>query len=173
MSEGAREVVLGRIRRALADVPESERPEDVPVVRHYRAGGIPPAGSVEVVDLFAERLADYGAAVRLVTDEAAAITTAIAIVVIVLDNGQYGTIRMHQERDYPGRVVGTQLVNPDFALYARAFGGHGERVERTEEFAPAFERAVASGKPAILHCLLDPRAQSHARDFLPAAVAAE
>lgn len=78
MSEGAREVVLGRIRRALADVPESERPEDVPVVRHYRAGGIPPAGSVEVVDLFAERLADYGAAVRLVTDEAAAITTAIA-----------------------------------------------------------------------------------------------
>ncbi|KQK27690.1 thiamine pyrophosphate-binding protein [Bosea thiooxidans] len=104
---------------------------------------------------------------------ATAVQYGAAIVVIVLDNGQYGTIRMHQERDYPGRVVGTQLVNPDFALYARAFGGHGERVERTEEFAPAFERAVASGKPAILHCLLDPRAQSHARDFVPAAVAAE
>ena len=90
-----------------------------------------------------------------------------AIIVIVVDNSQYGTIRMHQERDYPGRVVGTQLQNPDFALYARAFGGHGERVERTEEFAPAFERALASGKPAILHCLLDPRAQSHAKDFVP------
>lgn len=97
---------------------------------------------------------------------------AAAIIVIVVDNAQYGTIRMHQERDYPGRVVGTQLQNPDFALYARAFGGHGERVERTEEFAPAFERALASGKPAILHCLLDPRAQSHAKDFVPQLVAA-
>lgn len=92
-----------------------------------------------------------------------------AIIVIVVDNSQYGTIRMHQERDYPGRVVGTQLRNPDFAAMAIAFGGHGERVERTEDFAPAFERAVASGKPAILHCRLDPRAQSHARDFTPAA----
>jgi acetolactate synthase I/II/III large subunit len=97
---------------------------------------------------------------------------AAAIIVIVIDNAQYGTIRMHQERDYPGRVVGTQLQNPDFALYAKAFGGHGERVERTEEFAPAFERALASGKPAILHCLLDPRAQSHAKDFVPQQVAA-
>lgn len=92
-----------------------------------------------------------------------------AIIVIVLDNSQYGTIRMHQERDYPGRVVGTQLRNPDFAAMAIAFGGHGERVERTEDFAPAFERAIASGKPAILHCKLDPRAQSHARDFTPTA----
>jgi acetolactate synthase I/II/III large subunit len=93
-----------------------------------------------------------------------------AVIVVVIDNGQYGTIRMHQEREYPGRVVGTQLQNPDFALYAKAFGGHGERVERTEEFAPAFERALASGKPAILHCLLDPRAISVARDFVPGKV---
>jgi acetolactate synthase-1/2/3 large subunit len=91
-----------------------------------------------------------------------------ALIVIVVDNGQYGTIRMHQERDYPGRVVGTQLSNPDFALYAKAFGGHGERVERTEDFAPAFERALASGKPSILHCLLDPRAISVSKDFVPA-----
>jgi acetolactate synthase I/II/III large subunit len=90
-----------------------------------------------------------------------------ALIVIVIDNGQYGTIRMHQERDYPGRVVGTQLKNPDFALYAKAFGGHGERVERTEEFAPAFERALASGKPSILHCLVDPRAMSVGKDFVP------
>jgi acetolactate synthase-1/2/3 large subunit len=98
---------------------------------------------------------------------ATAVQYGAAIVVVVVDNAQYGTIRMHQERDYPGRVVGTQLQNPDFALYAKAFGGHGERVERTEDFAPAFERALASGKPAILHCMLDQRAQSHARDFMP------
>ncbi|MBV7484006.1 thiamine pyrophosphate-binding protein [Bordetella sp. BOR01] len=100
---------------------------------------------------------------------ATAVQYQAAIIVIVLDNSQYGTIRMHQERDYPGRIVGTQLRNPDFAAMAVAFGGHGERVERTEDFAPAFERAVASGKPAILHCRLDPRAQSHARDFAPSA----
>ncbi|VIO72612.1 Acetolactate synthase isozyme 2 large subunit [Bradyrhizobium ivorense] len=89
------------------------------------------------------------------------------LIVVVIDNAQYGTIRMHQERDYPGRVVGTQLKNPDFALYAKAFGGHGERVERTEDFAPAFERALASGKPAILHCLVDQRALSVGKDFAP------
>jgi acetolactate synthase I/II/III large subunit len=89
------------------------------------------------------------------------------LIVVVVDNAQYGTIRMHQERDYPGRVVGTQLKNPDFALYAKAFGGHGERVERTEDFAPAFERALASGKPAILHCLVDQRALSVGKDFVP------
>jgi len=100
---------------------------------------------------------------------ATAVQYQAAIIVIVLDNSQYGTIRMHQERDYPGRVVGTQLRNPDFAAMAVAFGGHGERVERTDDFAPAFERALASGKPAILHCRLDPRAQSHARDFTPQA----
>ena len=70
----------------------------------------------------------------------------------------YGTIRMHQERRYPGRVSATSLRNPDFAAYARAFGGHGETVETTAEFAPAFERAVASGKPAILHVKVDPEA---------------
>ncbi|WP_050404668.1 thiamine pyrophosphate-binding protein [Bradyrhizobium embrapense] len=93
------------------------------------------------------------------------------LIVVVIDNAQYGTIRMHQERDYPGRVVGTQLKNPDFALYAKAFGGHGERVERTEDFAPAFERALASGKPAILHCLVDQRALSVGKDFVPAQAA--
>jgi len=80
------------------------------------------------------------------------------LVAIVIDNGQYGTIRMHQEREYPGRVVGTQLRNPDFAAYARAFGGHGETVLATEEFEPAFERALASGLPAILHVKVDPEA---------------
>ena len=82
----------------------------------------------------------------------------LPIVVIVVDNGMYGTIRMHQERDYPGRVVATGLKNPDFAALARAYGGHGETVRETSEFAPAFERAVASGKPAILHLFLDQQA---------------
>src|SRR5690349_15240367 len=80
------------------------------------------------------------------------------IIVLVVNNGMYGTIRMHQEREYPGRVSGTELANPDFAAYARAFGGHGETVERTADFAPAFQRAQASGKPAIVHVKTDPEA---------------
>ena len=79
-------------------------------------------------------------------------------VAVVVNNGLYGTIRMHQEREYPGRVYGTELRNPDFAAYARAFGGHGETVERTAEFAPAFERAAASGKPALIELRIDPDA---------------
>jgi acetolactate synthase-1/2/3 large subunit len=89
---------------------------------------------------------------------ATAVQYDLPVIVVVVDNGMYGTIRMHQEREYPGRVSGTQLRNPDFAAYARAFGGHGESVTKTEEFAPAFERAVASGKPAILHVKIDPEA---------------
>jgi acetolactate synthase-1/2/3 large subunit len=76
----------------------------------------------------------------------------------VVDNGMYGTIRMHQEREYPTRVHGTELKNPDFAAYARAFGGHGETVERTEDYAAAFERAVAAAKPAIIHVKTDAEA---------------
>jgi acetolactate synthase I/II/III large subunit len=83
-------------------------------------------------------------------------------VALVVNNGLYGTIRMHQEREYPGRVFGTELKNPDFAAYARAFGGHGETVERTADFAPAFKRASASGKPAIIELKLDPEAISPA-----------
>jgi len=89
---------------------------------------------------------------------ATAVQYGLPIIVLVVDNGMYGTIRMHQEREYPGRVSATQLRNPDFAAYARAFGGHGETVEATAEFLPAFERAVASGKPAILHVKVDPEA---------------
>jgi acetolactate synthase-1/2/3 large subunit len=81
-----------------------------------------------------------------------------AIVVLVVNNGMYGTIRMHQEREFPARVSGTELKNPDFAAYARAFGGHGEAVERTADFAPAFQRALASGKPAVVELRIDPDA---------------
>jgi acetolactate synthase-1/2/3 large subunit len=80
------------------------------------------------------------------------------VIALVVNNGMYGTIRMHQEREYPSRVYGTELKNPDFAAYARAFGGHGELVETTDQFAPAFERASRSGKPAIIELRLDPEA---------------
>lgn len=91
---------------------------------------------------------------------ATAVQYGLAFTTVLLDNAMYGTIRMHQERDYPGRVSATALQNPDFKAYAQAFGGHGERVERTEDFAPALARARASGKPAIVHCLIDPQAIS-------------
>jgi acetolactate synthase-1/2/3 large subunit len=81
-----------------------------------------------------------------------------AVVVLVVDNGMYGTIRMHQEREYPGRAVGTSLTNPDFAAYAASFGAHAELVERTVEFEPALDRALAAGRPALLHLRLDPEA---------------
>ncbi|MGO9485651.1 MAG: thiamine pyrophosphate-binding protein [Rhodomicrobium sp.] len=77
---------------------------------------------------------------------------------IVVNNGMYGTIRMHQERQFPGRVYGSDLHNPDFAAYARAFGGFGAHVEKTEEFAGAFEAARSSGLPAVLELRLDPEA---------------
>ncbi|WP_298984788.1 thiamine pyrophosphate-binding protein [uncultured Roseibium sp.] len=80
------------------------------------------------------------------------------IIVLVVDNGMYGTIRMHQERTYPGRPSATKLVNPDFADLAKSYGAFGETVETTAEFGPAFERARASGQPAFLHLKLDPEA---------------
>jgi acetolactate synthase-1/2/3 large subunit len=89
---------------------------------------------------------------------ATAVQYGLAIVFVVIDNGMYGTIRMHQERNYPGRVSGTDLVNPDFAALARAFGAHGETVVSTDQFAPAFERALAAGGPSLLHVALDPQA---------------
>lgn len=89
---------------------------------------------------------------------ATAVQYKLPIIVIVVDNGLYGTIRMHQEREFPGRPSGTGLINPDFAALARAYGGHGETVVTTDEFMPAFDRATASGKPAIIHVKLDPKA---------------
>ena len=82
------------------------------------------------------------------------------MIFLVVNNSMYGTIRMHQERAYPGRVWGTDLSNPDFAAYARAFGAHGEAVARTEDFAPAFERALAAGTPALIELRQDPEALS-------------
>jgi acetolactate synthase-1/2/3 large subunit len=91
---------------------------------------------------------------------ATAVQYELPIMVIIHDNGMYGTIRAHQEREFPGRVIGTALRNPDFAAYARAFGGFGATIERTEDFAAAFKAARESGKPSILHLKADPEAIS-------------
>ena len=80
------------------------------------------------------------------------------IIAIVVNNAMFGTIRMHQEREYPGRVSATGLENPDFAALARAYGAHGETVCETGEFAPAFERALAAGRPGLIEIRLDPEA---------------
>jgi len=86
---------------------------------------------------------------------AIAVQYRLPIVVLIFDNGVYGTIRMHQEREFPGRRIATDLVNPDFSAYARAFGGFGATVERTEDFAGAFAAAIASGLPSIVHVKFD------------------
>jgi len=78
------------------------------------------------------------------------------VLVLVVNNGMYGTIRMHQERRFPGRVSGTGLAGPDFVALAQSFGAHAERVETTEDFAPAFERALAAGRSAVLELRVDP-----------------
>jgi acetolactate synthase-1/2/3 large subunit len=91
---------------------------------------------------------------------ATAVQEELAIVVIVVNNGMYGTIRGFQERAYPGRPFGTTLRNPDFAALARACGAHGETIERTEQFLPALERALAAGRPALLELRVDGEAIS-------------
>lgn len=87
-----------------------------------------------------------------------AVQFGLPIITIVVNNGMYGTIRMHQERRYPGRISATELVNPDFVMLAKAYGCHAELVTQTEEFGPAFERAAASGKAALIEIRIDPEA---------------
>ncbi len=91
---------------------------------------------------------------------ATAVQYGAAIVVLVFDNGMYGTIRMHQEREYPGRTIGTDLKNPDFVALARAYGALGFHVKRTEDFASAFEEALRAKRPALIHISVDPEAIS-------------
>jgi len=88
---------------------------------------------------------------------ATAVQYGVDVVALVVDNGAYGTIRMHQERDYPGHTIATDLRNPDFVAFAHSFGAWGERVETTEQFPAALERARAAGRPALLHLITDLR----------------
>jgi acetolactate synthase-1/2/3 large subunit len=93
---------------------------------------------------------------------ATAMRTGANLLILVIDNASYGTIRMHQERDYPERLSGTDLVNPDFAALARAYGAWAETVERTQDFAPALARAQAQRGVKLLHLKTDVEVISHA-----------
>ena len=122
--------------------------------------GIPAAVAAKVVHPEREVVCVSGDGDFLMSGHelAAAVQEGLPIVVLVVNNSMYGTIRMHQERLFPGRVVGTDLVNPDFAAWARAFGAHGEVVVRSEDFPPAFERARREKRPALLELRVDPEA---------------
>jgi len=96
---------------------------------------------------------------------ATAVQYRLAIVIIVVNNNMLGTIRMHQEQRFPGRVIGTELVNPDFCALARAYGAHAERVEKTEEFLPALNRALAEPLPALIELTHDPDTISPTRSL--------
>jgi acetolactate synthase-1/2/3 large subunit len=138
--------------------------------RKYQTQAAPTSGSmgyglpaaVAAKQLFPERevicFAGDGCFMMHGQEFATAVRHNLPIITIVINNGIYGTIRMHQERDYPNRVSATSLANPDFADLARAYGGHGETVKETGDFAGAFKRARASGKPSIIEIRLDEEA---------------
>ncbi|HWE46887.1 MAG TPA: thiamine pyrophosphate-binding protein [Caulobacteraceae bacterium] len=119
--------------------------------------GVPAAVAMQAIDRSRTVVSINGDGDFLMNGQefATAVQYNLPIVVLVFDNSVYGTIRMHQERAYPGRVSATTLKNPDFAAYARAFGGFGATVERTEDFPAAFDAARASGLPSIIHVKFD------------------
>jgi len=120
--------------------------------------GLPAALAAKVVHPRRTVVAVAGDGDFLMTAQelATAVQHRLEVVVLVVNNGRYGTIRMHQERAYPGRVIGTELQNPDFAALARAYGAAGEPVADTAAFPAAFERALAAGRPALLDLRVDP-----------------
>jgi acetolactate synthase-1/2/3 large subunit len=138
--------------------------------RHYASQLAPIAGSmgygvpaaIAAKRLMPERtvIAFAGDGDFLMTGQelATAMQYELPIIIVIADNGMYGTIRMHQERHYPARVIGTELKNPDFAALARAYGAFGALVEKTADFTAAFDAALASGKPAVIHLKVNPQA---------------
>ena len=136
--------------------------------RHFKSQLAPTSGAmgygvpaaIAAKSLYPERtvvaFAGDGCFMMSSQELATAMQYALPVIFIVVNNGIYGTIRMHQEREYPARVVGTTLTNPDFAAYASSFGAFGAVVKATEDFAPAFEEACASGLPAVIEIRLSP-----------------
>jgi acetolactate synthase-1/2/3 large subunit len=130
--------------------------------RHFRSQVAPTSGAmgygvpaaIAAKSLYPDRVvvafAGDGCFMMSSQELATAMQYKLAVIFVVVNNQQYGTIRMHQERHYPNRVHGTALTNPDFTAYARAFGAHGELVESTAQFMPAFERAVKTGLPSVI-----------------------
>jgi acetolactate synthase-1/2/3 large subunit len=119
--------------------------------------GVPAAVAAKVLDPRRTVVACVGDGGFGMTGQelATAVRHGAAPVILVFNNAMYGTIRMHQERAYPGRVIGTGLTNPDFAALARAHGAHGETVTRTDEVAPALDRAFSSGTAAVIELRYD------------------
>jgi acetolactate synthase-1/2/3 large subunit len=119
--------------------------------------GVPAAVAAKITAPEREVVAVAGDGDFLMTAQelATAAQYGAAVIFVVVDNGAYGTIRMHQERDYPGRVMATDLSNPDFVAYAGAFGAWGARVDDTAAFPAALEAARAAGRPALIHLVTD------------------
>jgi acetolactate synthase-1/2/3 large subunit len=121
------------------------------------------AAKLRYPDRAAVAFAGDGCFLMTAQELATAVQYGLPIVVIIADNGMYGTIRMHQEKTFPGRVSGTNLVNPDFAAFARSFGAFGARVEETDQFDAVFDEALACGRPAVISLKLDPQALTPAK----------
>ena len=138
--------------------------------RQYRTELAPTCGSmgyglpaaVAAAELYRDRqvicFAGDGCFMMTCQEFATAVQYGLKLVVILVNNGMYGTIRMHQERHYPGRVLGTDLINPDFAAMARAMGGFGDTVTKTEEFADVFAKALDYPGPSLIEIRIDPEA---------------
>ena len=124
--------------------------------------GLPAAIAAKIAhpELPVVAFAGDGCLMMTVQELATAVQYRLPVITIVANNGMYGTIRMHQERTYPSRVVGTTLVNPDFAALARSFGGHGETVTETGQFEEAFRRCLDQRVPSVIELKLDPDALS-------------
>ena len=124
--------------------------------------GVPSAVAAKVVhpDRVVVSMNGDGCFMMCGQELATAVQHGLDPIFLIVNNGMYGTIRMHQERAYPTRVIATDLVNPDFVKYAEAFGAHGELVERTEDFEPALDRALAAGRAAVVELRVDPESLS-------------
>lgn len=116
------------------------------------------AAKLEHPDRTVIALAGDGCLMMTAQELATAAHYGLAIIVLVVNNGMYGTIRMHQEKHYPGRVLGTSLTNPDFAQFVQSFGGFGQRVERTHDFRAAFKAALASQTLSLIDLSVSPNA---------------
>jgi acetolactate synthase I/II/III large subunit len=140
--------------------------------KHFRSQLAPTSGAmgygvpaaIAAKSMYPERavvaLAGDGCFMMSAQELATAMHYDLHVVFIVVNNGQFGTIRMHQERHYPNRVHGTAVTNPDFAAFARSFGAHGETVERTEDFLPALERSLAAKRAALIEIRLPQEAST-------------
>ncbi len=146
---------------------EHRKPATLVAPRNGAMGmGIPAAVAASLVFPGREVVSIAGDGCFLMNGQeiATAVGYGAPLVAVVVDNGLYATIREHQEAHYPGRPSGTHLTNPDFAVFARAFGAYGETVEHARDFRDAYRRARASGLPAVLHLRQDPAVRAPATD---------